>query len=115
MALYIQLLTLTPEGRAEALQNSHNIMHARDAVRESGVQNLALYGVLGIYDYVNIVEATDNESIARFSLKLGVRAGVHIITLPAIPIGHMEPTAPQDSPQLETEVTLQPPGETSPA
>ena len=113
MALYIQLLTLTPEGRAEALRDPHNIIYARDAIGETGVQNLALYGVLGAYDYVNIVEATDNEAITRFSIQLGVKAGVHITTLPAISVGQMKAPESQNLPQLETEVTLRPPSESS--
>ena len=41
---------------------------------------------LGEYDFVAIVEADDNETVARFSLELGVAAGVHVETMPAIPI-----------------------------
>jgi len=115
MALYIQLLTLTQEGRTETLKDSHKILSTRDYIKEPGVQNLALYGVLGMYDYVNIVEATDNECIARYSLKLGAQAGVHIVTLPAIPTGRMDPTASHNPSSLETEVALAPPNEPSPA
>jgi len=55
-----------------------------------GVTVLGLYGVLGQFDFVDIVEAPDNEAVARFSLEMGVRAGVHITTLPAIPISRLE-------------------------
>ena len=34
---------------------------------------------------MTIVEADGNDAIARFSLELGVRAGVHITTLPVVP------------------------------
>ena len=58
---------------------------------------LGVYGVLGEYDFVSIVEADDNQSIARFSLELGVRIGLHIETLPAIAIGFLT-ERPQDNP-----------------
>ena len=103
MAIYIQLLTLTPEGRERALRDPESVLRAQDAMIVPGIQVLGQYGVLGEYDFVNIVEAPDNEAIARFSLELGVRAGVHVTTLPAIPIGRLE--ARQDSPRLETEAT----------
>lgn len=42
--------------------------------------------VLGPYDFVNIVEAPDNDTLARVSVELGARVSVHIVTLAAIPI-----------------------------
>ena len=100
MTTYIQLLRLTPEGRERALQDSQSVRRAQRDIAIDGVSELGLYGVLGDYDFVNIVEAPDNEAVARFSLELGVRAGVYITTLPAIPIGRLE--ARQDSPDRET-------------
>ena len=101
MATYIQLLVLTPDGREKALQDTESLLRAQHDILMSGVQVLGVYGVLGQYDFVNIVEAPDNEAIARFSLELGVRAGVSITTLPAIPIGRLE--ALQNPPKLEEE------------
>ena len=37
-----------------------------------------------------MIEAKDNETVARFSLEFGVRAGAHIVALPAIPISRFE-------------------------
>ena len=101
MATYIQLLVLTPDGREKALQDTESLLRAQDDILMSGVQVLGVYGVLGEYDFVNIVEAPDNETIARFSLELGVRAGVSITTLPAIPVARLE--VRQNSPKLEEE------------
>ncbi|MBI3780599.1 MAG: GYD domain-containing protein, partial [candidate division NC10 bacterium] len=44
------------------------------------------YAVLGPYDFVNVVEAPDNETIAKVSMELGSRGTVQIMTLPALPI-----------------------------
>jgi uncharacterized protein with GYD domain len=41
---------------------------------------------LGIYDFVNIIEAPSNEVIARISVELGARGTVQLTTLPAISI-----------------------------
>ena len=70
---------------------------------------LGLYAVLGDYDFVNIVEAPDNDSVGRFSLDLGVRAGVHIITLLTIPISRLEKPPEERPPGLEAERGLSPP------
>ncbi len=40
--------------------------------------------VLGPYDYVSVVEARDNETIARISMELGSRGTVEIMTLAAV-------------------------------
>ena len=111
MATYISLLTLTPEGRERALQEPQSVLRAQAATSFRGIQVLGIYAVLGDYDFVNIVEADDNEAIARFSLELGVRAGAHIATLPVIPISRLEATDREETPGLESEVTLTPPTE----
>ena len=109
MGNYIQLLTLTPEGRSMALQNSRSLLKAQDQIAVEGVRVLGQYAVLGDYDFVCIVEAPDNESVARFSIELGVRAGVHITTLPAIPVALLEGASREPVPELDTAVTLPPP------
>ncbi len=51
-----------------------------------GARVVAQYATLGRYDFVNIVEAKDNETIARISVALGARGTVQIETLTAIPV-----------------------------
>jgi uncharacterized protein with GYD domain len=51
-----------------------------------GAKVLAQYAVMGEYDFVNILEAPNNETIARVSIDLGARGTVRLMTLPAIPI-----------------------------
>lgn len=89
MATYILLLTLTPEGREQALADSKSVLAAAEGSADDGVEVLGIYGVLGDYDFVAIVETKGNEEVGRFSLMLGVRAGAHIQTLPAIPFSRL--------------------------
>jgi uncharacterized protein with GYD domain len=51
-----------------------------------GVRVVSQFAVLGLYDFVNIVEAPDNVTIARVPAELATRGSVRITTLPAIPI-----------------------------
>ena len=96
MSMYILLLTMTPEGQRRMLDDPESLLAAGESVDVPGVRVMGLYGVLGNYDFVSMVEAPDNDSIARFSLDLGVRGGVHVTTLPAIPITRLETVAPPD-------------------
>ena len=90
MPTYIQLLTLTSDGRRKILRESENVLHVKEFSDFPGVGVLGMYGVLGPYDFVTIVEAPDNEAVASFSIDLGERAGVDVVTMPAIPIARLE-------------------------
>lgn len=50
---------------------------------------MAQYGVLDPYDFVSIIEAPDNETIAHLSVDQGSRGTVNIMTLPAIPTAQL--------------------------
>jgi uncharacterized protein with GYD domain len=51
-----------------------------------GVRVVAQYAVLGPYDFVTVVEAPDNETIAKVSMELGARGSVQMMTMAAIPV-----------------------------
>ncbi len=57
-------------------------------LEKSGVKVLAQYAVLGPYDFVNIIEAPDNETVSRVSIDPGSHGTVQLMTIPAIPIDH---------------------------
>ncbi len=102
MANYILLMTLTPEGREKALADPERVVRAGHETRVAGVQGLGLYGVLGPYDFIGIIEAPDNDAAARYSMRLGVKAMVHITTLPAVPVALLQEKSGDDDPILTT-------------
>lgn len=86
MATYILLTSLTDEGRKTVKANPGRIKEVNKEVESLGAKVIAQYAVLGPYDFVNVVEAPDNETIAKVSVELGSRGTVQIMTLPALPI-----------------------------
>ena len=86
MAVYVMLSTLTDEGRKTVRHRPERIQEVNREIESWGAKVLAQYAIMGPYDFVNIIEAPDNESAARISLELGSRGTVQIMTLPAIPI-----------------------------
>lgn len=86
MPIYVLLSTLTSEGRKTIKKNPERIKEVNKELEAFGVKVLHQFAVLGPYDFVNIVEAPDNETIARVSVELGSRGTVKIITMPAIPV-----------------------------
>ena len=93
MANYILLMKLTPEGQHAILHNPDSIAEAAADVHVQDVTGLGLYAVLGPYDFVSIIQAPDNDAAARYSIQLGVRIGVSITTLPAVPIAGYSSTS----------------------
>lgn len=86
MATYILLSTLTDEGRRTLRERPERIQEVNREVEALGAKVIGQYAVLGPYDFVNIVEAPDNETVARISVELGARGTVQIMSLPAIPV-----------------------------
>ena len=79
MPMYIMLSTLTSEGLM-------TIKKKPDRITEVGVTVKGQWAVLGEYDFVNLVEAPDNETVARASVEIGSRGSVSMVTMPAIPV-----------------------------
>jgi len=90
MDKYIMLSTLTDEGRKTVKMRPERIKEVNTELEKMGVKVLAQYAVLGPYDFINILEAPDNETIARVVIELGARGTVQIVTLSAIPIDSFE-------------------------
>ncbi|MDH5203359.1 MAG: GYD domain-containing protein [Nitrospirota bacterium] len=86
MAYYVVLSTLTDEGRKTIKENPKRILEVNKELEKVGIKVREQYAVLGPYDFVNIVEAPDNETVMKMSVELGARGSVHLLTLAAVPI-----------------------------
>lgn len=86
MPTYVVLSTLTDKGRKTLKENPGRIMQVDKELEKLGVKVKDQYAVLGPYDFVNIVEAKDNETVMRMSVEMGSRGTVQLLTLAAIPI-----------------------------
>lgn len=86
MGIYILLSKLTPDGRKTLKERPHRIREVDKELEKIGVKVLEQYATLGQFDFVNIVDAPDNETISEVSVDLGARGTLELITLPAIPV-----------------------------
>ena len=86
MATYILLSSLTDDGAQTVKEQPERILGVNQELEAMGVRVLNQWATLGPYDFVNVVEAADNLTIARVSAELAARGTVRIMTLPAIPI-----------------------------
>ncbi|HSL65898.1 MAG TPA: GYD domain-containing protein [Gaiellaceae bacterium] len=86
MPTYILLTTLTAQGVQTLKSNPDRLRAVNQDVEELGARVLHQWATLGEFDFVNIVEAPDVETIARVSVALGARGSAKLQTLPALPI-----------------------------
>ena len=86
MPTYILLSKLTSGGRKTVKEKPERILEVNKEIEAFGAKVVQQFSVLGPYDFVNVVEAPDNEAITRVSIELGSRGTVHILSMPATPI-----------------------------
>jgi len=86
MATYVLLSSLTDEGAATITKKPTRIRDVNKEIEKLGVKVQSQYALLGPYDFLSVVEAPDNETIARVSAELASRGSIKIVTVAAIPI-----------------------------
>lgn len=86
MPVYVALSKLTEEGIKTLKNKPERIKEVNGDVEAMGVKILSQYALMGEYDFVNILEAPDNDTIIRMSAEIGSRGSVHLETHPAIPV-----------------------------
>lgn len=82
MATYIMLMKFIDPG-VESIQNAHVGRAAgKKAAKAMGITWKHQYLVMGEYDIITVVEAPDDETVARFSL-MGMTGSLSITTMRA--------------------------------
>jgi len=86
MAIYVMLSTLTAEGRKTLKEQPQRLKEVNKEVEAMGVKILAQYSLLGPYDFINILEAPDNNTVAKVATELGSRGTLQTMTMAAMSI-----------------------------
>lgn len=89
MPTYIMLSKLSEQGLQTLRANPERIREVNKDVEELGARVLYQWATLGEWDFVNVVEAPDTQTIARVSIALGARGSTRIETLPALTIDEL--------------------------
>ncbi len=86
MPIYVMLTNLTDEGRKAVKAKPGRIKAVNKEVEKMGVKILDQYVLLGGYDFVNILDAPDNKTIAKVAVELGARGTLNTTTLAALSV-----------------------------
>lgn len=84
MATYVMLSTLGPDGWETLRQNPDRITAVRDEVEAVGLKVIAQYALMGQYDFLNIIEAPDEQAMAKAAIMLAARGTMRTTTMQAI-------------------------------
>jgi uncharacterized protein with GYD domain len=84
--MYAMLSTLGPDGWETVRENPERITQVRTEVETLGLKVHAQYALMGQYDFLNLIEAPDDKTMAKAAIMLAARGTMRTTTLPAIPV-----------------------------
>jgi uncharacterized protein with GYD domain len=82
---FIMLTNLTAEGVKTVKNNPARVQEVNKEMEQLGIKVLEQWATLGQYDFVSVVEAPDEKTMAKVSVELGSRGTTSNQTLAAIP------------------------------
>ena len=80
---------MTPEGQRTLKNKPERIKEVNKEIEKFGVKVLEQYAVLGPYDFVNLVEAPNNDIVFKMSVELGSRGTIKILSMPSITVDEL--------------------------
>ncbi len=86
MPTYLMLSTLTSEGVQTVKHNPQRIREVNGEVEQLGATVKAQWATLGRFDFISVIEAPDDVTMARISMELSSRGTASYETLPAFAI-----------------------------
>ena len=85
MPTYVMLTNLTADGIRTLKNNPGRVAEVNKEVEQIGAKVVAQYATLGQYDFITVVEAPDESTMAKVSVELGSRGTMTSQTLAAMP------------------------------
>jgi uncharacterized protein with GYD domain len=89
MPTYLMLTTLTEKGVQTLKSNPARLREVNRDVEELGARVLHQWASLGEYDFVNIVEAPDDLTVAKVSIAIGARGSAKLESLPLVSVDEL--------------------------
>lgn len=86
MPKFVMLSTLGPDGHARLRDNPERLREVNADVESMGVKVIHQYALLGQFDFLNILEAPDELTMAKVATTLAARGTLKTWTLTAIEV-----------------------------
>lgn len=86
MPKYVMLSTLGPDGHHRLIDNPERLLEVNQDVEAMGVKVLEQFALLGQYDFLNILDAPDEVTMAKVATHLSARGTLKTVTLAAMDV-----------------------------
>ncbi len=86
MSKYIIISNLTDEGSKTLKKKPDRVKEVNSEVEAMGVKVLDQYAVLGNFDFLTIVEADDDTTVAKAVVEIASRGSIKTATYKVIPV-----------------------------
>ncbi len=84
MRKFILLTTLSPQGLQTLQVTPERLFEVNREIEDLGGRVLDQWAVLGFYDFLSIIEAPDEATVARMTLELSARGSASFETLTVV-------------------------------
>ncbi len=101
MRTYVLLSTLSPQGLQTLRTTPERLLEVNREIEAMGGRVLRQWALLGPYDFLSVVEAPSDATIARLTIELGARGSARFETLPVIDVEELIATLGGDPPAGE--------------
>jgi uncharacterized protein with GYD domain len=85
MPTYVNLVTYTDQGVRNIKDGPKRLDTAKKLLKDMGGELKAVYLTLGAYDLVTVVEAPNDETVAKFVLTIASAGNIRTVTMKAFP------------------------------
>jgi uncharacterized protein with GYD domain len=89
MATYVMLTTVGPDGWSRIREQPERINEVTAEVEAMGLKVIAQYALLGQWDFLNVIEAPDEATMARAAVALAARGTMRTTTLQALNVDEL--------------------------
>jgi uncharacterized protein with GYD domain len=83
---YVMLSTLGPDGWATVREHPERIREVTQEVESMGLTVISQYGLMGQYDFLTVIDAPDEATMARAAVTLAARGTMRTTTFQAIAV-----------------------------
>jgi uncharacterized protein with GYD domain len=83
---FLLLSTLSPQGLQTLATTPERLLEVNREIEALGGRVVRQWALLGAYDFLSVVEAPDERTIARITVELSARGSASFETLVAIPV-----------------------------
>jgi len=98
MRTFLLLSSLSPQGLQTLATTPERLFEVNREIEELGGRVVKQWALLGVYDFLSVVEAPDELTIMKLTVELGSRGSATFETMVAIPaeelINSLEPMDP---------------------